>query len=434
MKKVCIVGLGYIGLPTAIIAAQHGYDVIGVDINQERVDAINSCDPTIEEPEISERLHDAITNHSFVATTVMQPADIYIIAVPTPCLADKTADLSYVWSAAQSIVPVITAQATVIIESTIPVGVTKKVAEYIFAATGLDATNCFVSHCPERVLPGKIFYELKNNNRVIGGITQKASDMALAFYEKFVTGQLYTIQAEAAEIIKLAENSFRDVNIAFAHQIAAIAESCNLEPRAIIEFANKHPRVNILQPSCGVGGHCIALDPWFLIEGFPEQTKLLQAARNINDDRPLSIIQKITKYVSEYRYTFNRNPQVLLLGLTYKPNVDDLRESPALEIAHQLQSFHNIALSVCEPHVKKEIIQKHLDIPTVQLAAGVAQADIIVGLVNHDEFKQISADDIFDKKVLDFCGIFYTSVEIKKELQSTYHVAPHTIAKKELSA
>ncbi len=421
MKKVCILGLGYIGLPTAIVAAQQGLDVIGFDIDKQRVDRINQSDPVIQEPEIFDKLQQVLSTKKFYATNTIEPADYFLIAVPTPFNNDKTADLSYVWHAVDLITQVITQGNVVILESTVPVGTTQKLSERIEEKTGFKAgEDFFVAHCPERVLPGNIFRELTYNARIIGGINQESMQRAKILYKYFVKGPLYLTNAATAEMIKLVENSFRDVNIAFAHQVAAMAYQLHLNPFEIIELANKHPRVNILQPSAGVGGHCIAVDPWFLIETFPEQTVLLKAARIINDEKPQQVVASIYEHVKKWQQQHAGVCKVSLLGLAYKPDIDDIRESPALEIAEQLLKNNAIDLLLCEPHVDEKIIISKLNKQTVPFAYAVEQADIIVCLVNHRLFKTLNTYEINDKIVIDVCGLLYEQHKHQEEQEHVF--------------
>ena len=408
MKKVCVVGLGYIGLPTAIVAAEHGCDVVGVDINQERVQKINSGDPDIYEPEVYEKLHYVLGTGRLRATTQVEQADYFMIAVPTPLTDNKKADLSFVFDAARNIASVLTKGATIILESTVPVGTTQKLAEFLQEETKLQAgSDFYVAHCPERVLPGKIFSELIENDRILGGINRASVNKAKSIYKEFVEGNLYLTDAKTAEMVKLVENSSRDAQIAFAQQVGSMAESVGLNPFEVIELANKHPRVNILKPSPGVGGHCIAVDPWFLIESFPRQTKLLQAARHINDNRPHEVVRVIEQEVALWEQQNTKNCNVLLLGLTYKPNVDDLRESPALQIAQALSAKEKLSVLITEPHVTTKKLHKLFKDQIVPLTEGITQADIIVYLVAHQRFSVIDKKLLATKKVLDFCGALY---------------------------
>lgn len=401
-------GLGYIGLPTAIVAAEHGFDVVGFDIDAERVKRINNSDPVIDEPEVYERLKPLVSSQQLHATTVLEASDCFVIAVPTPFKEEKKADLSFVYQATRSLIPVLKKGDVVILESTIPVGTTDYCAQLLQQETGMQAgTDFFVAHCPERVLPGRIFYELIYNARIIGGINQESMNQAKKFYKQFVKGSLYLTNATAAEMVKLVENSSRDVAIAFANQVAAMAYSIGLDPFEIIELANKHPRVKLLNPSCGVGGHCIAVDPWFLVETFPEQSELLKTARVVNDAKPHQVVACVRSWVAEWKKKNNKKPTVLALGLTYKADVNDLRESPALEIAHHLAQENELDLLVCEPHVEKEILTKTIGDRSIDLQEGVAAADIIVCLVHHSHFKKLDQGALATKKILDFCGLFY---------------------------
>ncbi len=408
MKKICIIGLGYIGLPTAVVAAEHGFDVIGYDVDAKRVERINNFDPVIDEPEVYERLKPLVESKKLQATTTIEAADCFVIAVPTPFKEEKKADLSYVFHATKALIPVLKNGDVVIIESTIPVGTTDQCAQLLEQETGMKAgKDFFVAHCPERVLPGKIFFELVYNARIIGGINKESMNQAKLFYKKFVKGSLYLTNATAAEMVKLVENSSRDVAIAFANQVASMAYSIGLDPFEIIELANKHPRVKLLNPSCGVGGHCIAVDPWFLIETFPEQSKLLRAARIINDEKPHQVVACVELWVEEFKKNNGKKPTVLALGLTFKADVNDLRESPALEIAHALAQKDDISLLLCEPHVETAIVQTRINKPHVALHDGIQDADIIVCLVHHTQFKTLDRDTLKSKKILDFCGLFY---------------------------
>lgn len=416
VKKVCVVGLGYIGLPTAIIAAEHGYEVIGYDIDAERVEKINAGDPIIHEPEAYEKLQYVLGAKRFVAKTDVTPADYFVIAVPTPITKDKKADISFVLSAIDALCPMVQAGNTIIIESTISVGCTQQVAKRIAEKTGLEVgKTVFVAHCPERVLPGNIFYELIANDRIIGGIDEASIAPAKAFYDQFVTGRLYVTSAEAAEMVKLIENSSRDVQLAFAHQVDSMATSIGLNPYEVIELANKHPRVNILRPTCGVGGHCIAVDPWFLVESFPKQTELLKAARVVNDNKPKETVARITAAVNQWQQSNSGTCTVHLLGVSYKPNVEDVRESPALEVARTLANNTNIKTIVTDPHVEQVFLSDEFGDGAVSLVDGFAKADIVVFLVAHDRFKLIDRTLLSTKQVLDFCGMFYESNSVLSE-------------------
>ncbi|MFC1842036.1 non-hydrolyzing UDP-N-acetylglucosamine 2-epimerase [Candidatus Dependentiae bacterium] len=417
MKKACVLGLGYIGLPTAILLAENGFDVTGFDIDAQKVESINAGDPVIEEPEIYEKLHIALSYKHLKATTKIQASDYFIIAVPTPFKENKAIDLSYIKSAAISIAKVLQTGNTVLLESTVSVGATEKLAQLLQEKTKLRAGKDFhVAHCPERVLPGKIFKELVENDRVIGGITPESAYKASLLYNTFVTGDIHLTDCKTAEMVKLIENSSRDAQIAFAHQVASMAKAAKLNPYEIIELANKHPRVNILRPTCGVGGHCIAIDPWFLVESFPNNCEFIKAARATNDNRPLEIIKTINKKIKKWEIANNtpntpraKKCTVLLLGLTYKPNVDDLRESPALFIAKEMRKHKNINLLIAEPNIKQQKLQTLFAKTHTSIQDGIAKADIIVYLVAHKRFKAIDKKLLKHKLILDFCGATYIS-------------------------
>lgn len=438
LNKVCMIGLGYIGLPTSIILAENGLSVTGFDIDAKRVESINSGDPVIEEPEIYEKLHVTLSSGKFKASTQIEPADYFIIAVPTPFKENNLADLSYVDSAANYICTVLQKGNTVLLESTVPVGATDSLARTIEEKTKLVAGQDFyVAHCPERVLPGKIFQELEQNDRVIGGINQESAYKSSLLYKTFVKGQIYLTDSKTAEMVKLVENSSRDVQIAFAHQVASMAKDAGLDANEIIELANKHPRVNILQPTCGVGGHCIAIDPWFLVESFPNSCNLIKSARQVNDNRPLEVINIITEKINTWElenkkacsescknsHCTNGNNtcdktctnmcdkicskicNVLILGLTYKADVDDLRESPALKIAKELSNNKNINLLVSEPNIRQQKLKNLFDAQAISTQEGIEKADIIIYLVGHKRFKAIDQKILKNKIILDFCGI-----------------------------
>ena len=412
MGKVSVLGLGYIGLPTAIVLADSGFEVTGVDIDKARVDQINSGDPVIHEPAIYEKLQIALGSGNFRATTIIEPADYFIIAVPTPLTKEKKADLQYVFAASESIASVLQKGNVVMLESTVPVGTTQKVAAFLQEKTDLKAgSNFFVAHSPERVLPGNIFSELVHNDRIIGGINKESVTRAKQLYKPFVKGCLYLTNAETAEMVKLVENSSRDAQLAFAHQVASIAQSAGLNPYEVIELANKHPRVHILQPTCGVGGHCIAVDPWFLAQGFSKQAGLIKTIRQVNDNKPLEVIQSIKRAIAEYKREKKNPCTLLLLGLTYKPDVDDLRESPALRIAQMFSEDDSSQLLVSEPHVKKEQLAPFFSkLPEiVSITDGLQRADVVAFLVSHTAFKAIDFKLLYDKKLLDFCGVLYRS-------------------------
>jgi UDP-N-acetyl-D-mannosaminuronic acid dehydrogenase len=415
MKRISIVGLGYIGLPTAIQAAQTGYDVYGFDINHDKVKRINSGDPIIFEPELSDRLWKTLKAGTFKAFTDLQYADCFIIAVPTPFKENKKADLRHVFLAGEAIAKRLMPGNLVILESTVPVGTTEKLALFLEENSGLKlGIDFFIAYCPERVLPGKIFKELVENDRTIGGICQRSCDLAYQFYSKFVKGFIHITDDKTAEMVKLVENTSRDVQIAFANQVAAMCTRAGIDPYHVIDLANKHPRVKILTPSCGVGGHCIAVDPWFLVETFPEDTALLRTAREINDNKPFTIINRVLHKVEELRTLGIAKPKILTLGLSFKPDVDDIRESPALLIAQQLSQKKDLLdLQAYDHNVNKdEIIKHNLDLIT-DVWQGIAWADIILILVKHKEFTLMREDAFGNKVIIDTCGLLH-DIQIKQ--------------------
>jgi len=413
MIKVAVVGLGYIGLPTAILLAESGFDVYGYDIDTLKVEKIKQGIAVIEEHELGSRLAGVLRSKNFKVSTQLAVADYYIIAVPTPITHDQKADLTYVWSATDAIANVITKDSCVIVESTVPVGVTNQVANYLSKATGFTlGQNLFVAFSPERVIPGKIFMELAHNERLIGGVESESSKVATKLYAKFVKGAISQTQASTAEMVKLVENSSRDVQIAFANQVASMAEAAHINPLEVIALANKHPRVKILTPGCGVGGHCIAVDPWFLIENFPQQSKLLQAARQVNDSKPFEVLANIAKKVGELQVKLNKNNiKLCVLGVTYKPDVDDLRNSPALFIAQELQKWPNIDLTIIEPCADLNLLQKYFTSVTNHVSNLLDLPDLTIALVAHTNFK----DSFVAKDMLDFCAISNTGQFLAKE-------------------
>lgn len=426
VKKICVVGLGYIGLPTAVVAAQSGFSVVGFDIDEGKVNRINQADPVIQEPEIAQKLAHVVHAGSFRATTVIEQADCFIIAVPTPFTEDKKADLSYVFTAADSIARVVKKGDVIILESTVPVGATQALAHRLENKTGLRVGDFFVAHCPERVLPGQIFKELIHNARIIGGIDVASVHQAKLFYKQFVTGRLYLTNAATAEMVKLVENSSRDVAIAFSNQVASMAYEAGLDPFEVIELANQHPRVNLLKPGCGVGGHCIAVDPWFLVETFGPQSKLLAAARMVNDAKPYEVLALVRKKVVAWQQKNKRHCTVLALGLTYKANVDDMRESPALLIAEQLKTWSETQLLVCEPHIAPEKLREQFDSACiVDFVSGIAQADIVVCLVGHTAFADIAVYTKH-KEVIDVCGLLHVPHAKQDEQELNFWPAQKT--------
>jgi UDP-N-acetyl-D-mannosaminuronic acid dehydrogenase len=409
MKKISIVGLGYIGLPTAVVAAQAGYDVFGFDVDHEKINRINTGDSTIFEPEIADRLWYVLSKGTFKAFTDLQYADCFVIAVPTPFKSDKTADLSFVFKAGEFVARRLMHGNLVILESTVPVGTTERLSLLLEEMSGLRVgVDFFVAYCPERVLPGKIFKELIDNDRVIGGICQKACELARLFYSKFVKGFLHITDDKTAEMVKLIENSSRDVQIALANQIAAMCATAGIDPFQVIDLANRHPRVKLLSPGCGVGGHCIAVDPYFLIERFPYDTALLKTAREVNETKPYQIIEKVLNKVAELKSYGVEKPNVLALGLTFKPDIDDYRESPALKIALELNKHkEDIDFFAYDHNLSKDTLV-HFELEYVRdLWRSIKNADIILILVKHKEFCFIRDEMLENKVVIDPCGLMH---------------------------
>ncbi|KPF63117.1 UDP-N-acetyl-D-mannosamine dehydrogenase [Porphyrobacter sp. AAP60] len=408
--QVAVIGLGYIGLPTAALLASYGWSVCGVDVSQRVVDTVNAGGVHIEERDLDKLVHDAITAQTLVASTEVPTASFYMIAVPTPLGPDNAPDISYVEAAARAIAPKILPGACVIVESTSPVGTTERVAAIISELRPdlavprdgcADDADIALAYCPERVLPGRIVNELVHNDRVIGGVTPACAERAAVLYTSFVRGDCLYTTARVAETVKLVENSFRDVNIAFANELSMIADIIDVDVWDVIRLANRHPRVNILQPGPGVGGHCIAVDPWFLVAGAPDTARLVRTAREVNDHKAVHTEGKV-------RALLEAAPEgkVALLGLAFKPDIDDFRESPALEIAEALSRTHGNRMLVVEPFTE--------DLPRgfagsgaqlVTLDAALRQAEIVVVLVDHTAFKHLSPADLAGKLVFDTRGM-----------------------------
>lgn len=409
IKRVSILGLGYIGLPTAILAAQAGYEVFGFDTNKDKIAKINNGQAVILEPEITERLWRVLKSETFKASGELLPADCFIIAVPTPVKDGHHADLEFVFQAGESIATKILPGNLVILESTVPVGTTEKLAQFIEERSGLKlGIDFFVTHSPERVIPGRVFKEVVENDRIIGGICQRSCELTYLFYSKFVRGFLHITNDKTAEMTKLIENSYRDVQIAFANQVAEMCTQIDLDPYHVIDLASKHPRVKILSPGCGVGGHCIAVDPWFLIESFPETSSLLRTARTINDQKPHKVIDQINNQITELKNCGIAKPKVLTLGLTFKPDVDDIRESPALKIALSLKQRSNEIELQCYDHNSPKEAIRAMGLELISdLWKGINWADIIVILVKHKEFSLIREEAFGNKLIVDACGLFY---------------------------
>lgn len=395
---ISVIGLGYIGLPTAAVLASRKKKVIGVDINEKAVDAVNQGKIHIVEPDLDMVVHAAVTEGWLRATTVPEPADAFLIAVPTPFVDGHQPDLSYIESAAKAVGPVLKKGDLVILESTSPVGATEAMAEWLsearpdltFPQMHGEASDIRIAHCPERVLPGQVLRELVQNDRVIGGMTPKCSEAAVALYKVFVDGECIVTNARTAEMCKLTENSFRDVNIAFANELSVICDQLDINVWELIRLANHHPRVNILQPGPGVGGHCIAVDPWFIVSKTPDQARLIRTARTVNDDKPQWVLEKVRRAVAAFLVA---NPQrkredvkLACLGLSFKPDIDDLRESPALHIVEELAGTFEGKLLLVEPNIE-ELPERLRDHMKVELEFALENADVLVLLVAHREFR-----------------------------------------------
>jgi UDP-N-acetyl-D-mannosaminuronic acid dehydrogenase len=394
-RKICVVGLGYIGLPTASLLGTKGYKVVGVDVHQKVVDTINEGKAHIEEPDLDILLKSAVQSGNLSASLVPETADIFIIAVPTPFKDGHQPDLQYVQQATQSIAPYVQRGNLVILESTSPVGTTLDIVTEGLKASGLRVgEDIFVAHCPERVLPGRILTELVENDRIVGGINEASTQAAADFYAEFVRGEVLQTDASTAEMTKLVENTFRDVNIAFANELSVICDSLNVNVWDVIALANRHPRVNILQPGPGVGGHCIAVDPWFIVARSPETARLTRTAREINDAKPDWVVDRVIAKAKKYR-----EPVIACLGITFKADVGDLRESPALYIARRLRDEKIGRVIVCEPNVS--LVN---GFETAPLQDAIAQADIIALLVDHRAFRKLRAADLKEKVVIDTRG------------------------------
>jgi len=401
MKKLCMVGLGYIGLPTAAMFAKNGVDVKGVDINPYVVRTINKGNIHIKEPGLKELVEDVVKKGNLKAYTSIQPADAFIIAVPTPFKENYEPDLKYVKAAVKDIAKVLKKGDLVILESTSPVGTTRKISKWLAEERSdlsfphqKENSDVKIAYCPERILPGKMIKELEENDRIIGGLNKASSKEAKELYKIFVKGECVETTAEVAEMSKLTENAFRDVNIAFANELSMICDKAGIDVFELIQMANRHPRVNILQPGCGVGGHCIAVDPWFIIHDFPDEAILMKTARLINEKKPLFVIEKVKEALKDVT-----NPKIAVLGLTYKPDVDDIRESPALEIA-KLLSDEGFEILAVEPNIKTlpKVLENRKNVKFLPLNEALSEADLVVILVKHKEFLNLKTD----KKVLDF--------------------------------
>lgn len=398
--KACFMGLGYIGLPTSIIAAKHGIDVIGVDINEKVVEVTNQGILHIIEPGMEEMLQEVIATGKFKAYTTPQESDAYFMVVPTPFKGDHEPDVSYVEAATRAVLPYLKEGDLYVIESTSPIGTTEKMADIIFTERPELKDKIYIAYCPERVLPGNVIYELVHNDRVIGGLTPESTEKAIEFYSQFVLGELHRTNCRTAEMCKLTENSSRDVQIAFANELSLICDKAGINVWELITLANRHPRVNILQPGCGVGGHCIAVDPYFITADYPAEARIIATAREINNYKSMWCAEKVRSAILEFELKNNCKPVVAMMGLAFKPNIDDLRESPSSHIVGKVMQICNGAsILVVEPNVKEHNVYK-----LTPYENAFAKADIVVMLTAHDQFKTLPYDK--NKVILDFCGIY----------------------------
>ena len=403
IKEVSVIGLGYIGLPTAAILAANGIRVHGVDVNERNVVAINNGEVPFVEPELGDFVARGVEAGMLKASLKAQASDAYILAVPTPFNEDYSADLSYIEAAADGIAPLLTGDELIILESTSPPGTTEHLARYLAAARpDLEMDQLLVAHCPERVLPGYVMKELVTNDRIVGGMTPEAAELAKKLYETFCKAEILTTDAITAEMSKLVENSYRDVNIAFANELSTISDKLGINVWELIELANHHPRVNILQPGPGVGGHCIAVDPWFIVAAAPEESQLIRQARVTNDAKPRWVVSKIERQIAE-----SNSPVVALLGLAFKKNIDDLRESPALQIALELAKKNpQTRFVISEPNV--DVLPAsfaHVEnVELVPTAKAIEQAGTVALLVDHDEYSTVEPSQLEGKRVVDTRG------------------------------
>jgi UDP-N-acetyl-D-mannosaminuronic acid dehydrogenase len=394
-RSVCVLGLGYIGLPTASFLATKGYRVLGVDISSRVVETINRAEIHIQEPDLDILVKSAVQSGRLTAATEPGSADVFIIAVPTPIRADKSPDLDAVEAAVGAIAPHVRPGNLVLLESTSPVGTTEDVVAGGLNRRGVDLSSIHVAHCPERVLPGRILIELVQNDRVVGGINPASTAAAASFYREFVSGEVLETTAATAEMTKLTENTFRDVNIALANELSMICDQFGVDVFELIRLANRHPRVSVLQPGPGVGGHCIAVDPWFIVASAPRAARLIRTAREVNDAKPEWVLGQVRQKAERFKH-----PTIACLGLAFKADVDDLRESPALAIVRRLAAEDLGELLVCEPN-----LQSSKEFTLVDPDQAVARADIVLLLVDHRQFRTLKPSILQEKIVIDTRGV-----------------------------
>ncbi|MDJ0038160.1 UDP-N-acetyl-D-mannosamine dehydrogenase [Pantoea allii] len=415
-ETISVIGLGYIGLPTAAVFASKGKKVVGVDINAHAVDTINRGAIHIVEPDLDQVVQAAVARGDLRATTQPEAADAFLIAVPTPFMAERQPDLRFVRAAAASVAPVLKKGDLVILESTSPVGSTEQLADWLAAARPDlrfpqhgDDPDIFIAYCPERVLPGQVMVELISNDRVIGGMTPACSARASALYRIFLQGECVETNARTAEMCKLTENSFRDVNIAFANELSLICAAQQINVWELIALANRHPRVNILQPGPGVGGHCIAVDPWFIVAQNPDLARLIRTAREVNDAKPHWVLDQVKKALADCLMQTGKRASDLTIacfGLAFKPNIDDLRESPAMEVVHLIADWHQGRTWVTEPHIQQIPESLATQATLVSTAQALQEADILVMLVDHHAFRRVEAAHITQQWVVDTKGVW----------------------------
>jgi UDP-N-acetyl-D-mannosaminuronic acid dehydrogenase len=408
--KVAVIGLGYIGLPTAALIARSGMSVLGVDVTPHVVETVNSGRIHIEEVDLDGLVQGVVSRGLLRASLTVEEADVFVIAVPTPVSEDNAPDISYVLAAARTIAPVLKAGNVVILESTSPVGTTEAMRDELqkmrpdLRMPGLpgNGAEVAIAYCPERVLPGRILIELVNNDRCIGGITPRCARKALSFYRQFVRGECITTTARSAEMVKLVENSYRDVNIAFANELSVIADGMGIDVWDVIRLANRHPRVNILQPGPGVGGHCIAVDPWFIVHGDPVNSRMIRTAREVNEHKTDYVIEQASKLIDS-----RPDAEIACLGLAFKPNIDDFRESPAVKVAAALAKRYGRRLKLVEPYAKglpMEFAGTNAEL--IDIDDAIERCGVFVVLVDHDVFKSVPLDERIDKAVYDSRGIW----------------------------
>lgn len=414
-SRVAVVGLGYIGLPTAAVLASVGHEVTGVEISKHIVDTVNRGEIHIVEPDLDGLVRGAVLAGRLKAVLEAEPSDVFIIAVPTPFINDHQPDLRYVEQAARAIAPQLRSDNLVVLESTSPVGATEKLAGWLaqarpdlrFPMNGNSETDIYIAYCPERVLPGSIVTELVKNDRVIGGLTARCAQKAKQLYQTFVRGECIETDARTAEMTKLTENAFRDVNIAFANELSLICDQLRIDVWELISLANRHPRVNILSPGPGVGGHCIAVDPWFIVDSAPQVSRLIKTAREVNDGKPGWVLNKVESAVADMRQIVRRDVVIACLGLAFKANIDDLRESPSLEITEEIAKKNLCSrLLVVEPYVDSlpEVLARYSDVEFADLDLALAEADVVVLLVDHREFRDVQRTALTGKAIIDTRG------------------------------